>query len=277
MNKHSWLQTLKKFDTERYIPLEKIGESVLERVAALYIFNLELANIPWKTADKNIAILKLKWWEECVETIELEYRYKAHPFLKVLGELVKERKLEKNNLKKLVNARYTNACNEPFLSVNQQTDYIEETAVNLTYMALNCFPSVEEVGDSYRLAKYFGMPFGTARLLLGTRALAERGLYSLFLEKKSDYDDFFALKMNNNVRERVKREAEKSIKYLEIGMRESHKFRKRKIFSVLEPTLSYVPILMSIRKNPDIVFEKNISLNFYDKTLNRLTFYITKY
>ena len=79
------------------------------------------------------------------------------------------------------------------------------------------------------------------------------------------------------MRERVKTEAEKSIKYLKIGMRESHKFRKRKIFSVLEPALGYIPVLMSIRKNPDIVFEKNISLNFYDKTLNRLTFYITKY
>ena len=277
MNNHSWLQTLKKFDTERYIPLGKIGESVLERVAALYILNLELANIPWKTADKNITILKLKWWEECIETIELEYRYKAHPFLKVLGEMVKERKLEKKNLRKLVNARYTNACNEPFLSVDQQTDYIEETAVNLTYMALNCFSSEEEFGDRYRLAKFFGMPFGTARLLLGTRALAERGLYSLFLEKKSDYDDFFALKLNDNVRERVKTEAEKSIKYLKIGMREAHKFRKRKIFSVLEPALGYIPVLMSIRKNPDMVFEKNIRLNFYDRILNQLTFFLKKY
>jgi len=277
LNNHSWLQTLKKFDAERYIPLGKIGGNVLEKVAALYVLNLELANIPWKTADKNIAILKLKWWEECIDTIELEHRYKAHPFLKVLGEMVKERKLEKKNLKKLVNARYTNACNEPFLSFDQQTGYIEETAVNLTYMALNCFSSMEEVGDRYRLAKYFGMPFGTSRLLLGTRALAERGLYSLFLEKKSDYDDFFALKLNDNIRERVKTEAERSIKYLKMGIREAHKFRKRKIFSVLEPALAYVPVLISIRKNPDIVFEKNISLNFYDKTLNRLTFYITKY
>jgi len=188
--------------------------------------------------------------------------------------MVKERKLEKKNLKKLVSARYTNACNEPFLSVDQQTTYIEETAVNLTYMALNCFSPVEEVGDRYRLAKYFGMPFGIARLLLGTRALAERGLYSLFLEKKSDYDDFFALKLNDNMRERVKTEAEKSIKYLKIGMRESQKFRKRKIFSVLEPALGYVPVLMSISKNPDIVFEKNITLNFYDKAINRLIFFL---
>jgi hypothetical protein len=120
------------------------------------------------------------------------------------------------------------------------------------------------------------MPFGTAGLLLGTRALAERGLYSLFLEKKSDYDDFFALKLNDNVRERVKTEAEKSIKYLKIGMRESQKFRKRKIFSVLEPALGYVPVLMSISKNPDIVFEKNITLNFYDKAINRLIFFLKK-
>ena len=277
MNNHSWLQTLKKFDTERYIPLGKLGESVLERVAALYVLNLELANIPWKTADKNIAILKLKWWEESIETIELEHRYKAHPFLKVLGEMVKERKLEKKNLKKLVNARYTNACNEPFLSVDQQTDYIEQTAVNLTCMAMNCFSSDEEVGDRYRLAKYFGMPFGTARLLLGIRALAERGLYSIFLEKKTDYHDLFSLKINDNIRKRIRAEADISLKFLKKGIEETHKFRKREIFSVLKPALGYIPLLVSIRKKPDIVFEKKINLNFYDKIINKIIFYSAKY
>ena len=101
MNTHSWLQNLKKFDAERYFPLEKIEGNVVEKVSALYALNLELANIPWKTADRNIAILKLRWWEESIETIELEHRYKAHPFLKVLAEMVKEGKLEKRIWKSL--------------------------------------------------------------------------------------------------------------------------------------------------------------------------------
>ena len=121
------------------------------------------------------------------------------------------------------------------------------------------------------------MPFGTARLLLGTRALAERGQYSLFLESKSDYDDLFSLKLNDNIRERIKSEAEKSIKYLNTGIRETHKFGKRKSFSVLEPALSYIPVLMSIRKNPDIVFDNKISLSIYDKTISRLAFFLKRY
>ena len=272
-----WLKTLKKFDSERYVPLARIEESVLEKVAALYVLNLELANIPWKTADKDVAILKLKWWEECIDTIEFDYRYKAHPFLKVLGEMVKEKKLDKKHLKKLVNARYTNACNDPFLSVDQQADYIEQTAVNLTLMALNCFSSGDEIGDRYRFAKYFGMPFGTARLLLGTRALAERGLYSVFLEKKSDYDDLFSLKLNDNIRKRLKAEADMALKYLKKGITESRKFRKREIFSVLEPALGYIPALMSIRKNPDIVLERKINLSFYNKNINKIMFSLQKY
>ena len=277
MNSLIWLKTLKKFDAERYIPMARIEESVLEKVAALYVLNLELANIPWKTADKNIAMLKLKWWEECIDTIELDLRYKAHPFLKVLAEMVKEKKLEKKDLKKLVCARYTNASNEPFLSVDQQTDYIEQTAVNLTRMALNCFSSDEEVGDRYRLAKYFGMPFGTARLLLGIRALAERGLYSIFLEKKTDYHDLFSLKINDNIRKRIRAEADISLKFLKTGIEETQKFRKREIFSVLKPALGYIPLLVSIRKKPDIVFEKKINLNFYDKIINKIIFYSAKY
>ena len=97
------------------------------------------------------------------------------------------------------------------------------------------------------------------------------------MEKKSDYDDLFSLKLNDNIRKRFKAEADMALKYLKKGITESRKFRKREIFSVLEPALGYIPALMSIHKNPDIVLERKINLSFYNKNINKIMFFLQKY
>ena len=62
----NWLSNLKKFDRERFDSLKRLNSENRKELAALYSFNLELANIAWNISEPELGYLKLRWWEDYI-------------------------------------------------------------------------------------------------------------------------------------------------------------------------------------------------------------------
>ena len=67
-----WLSNLKKFDRERYDSLNRLNSANRKELAAIYSFNLELANIAWNISEPELAYLKLCWWEDYINDMNKE-------------------------------------------------------------------------------------------------------------------------------------------------------------------------------------------------------------
>ena len=61
-----WLSNLKKFDRERFDSLRHLDSERRKEIAAIYSFNLELANIAWNVSEPELGYLKLRWWEDYI-------------------------------------------------------------------------------------------------------------------------------------------------------------------------------------------------------------------
>ena len=99
-----WLSNLKKFDRERFDSSKTFNERRKE-IAALYSFNLELANIAWNVSEPELGYLKLRWWEDYVTNMKKENSIREIEYLPILSKLIAEEKLHKNSLLRLIKAR----------------------------------------------------------------------------------------------------------------------------------------------------------------------------
>ena len=73
-----WLSNLKKYDRERFDSLRHLNSERRKEIAAIYSFNLELANIAWNVSEPGVGYLKLRWWEDCIN--DMNYGYSLFPF-----------------------------------------------------------------------------------------------------------------------------------------------------------------------------------------------------
>ena len=121
---NNWLSSLKKFDGERFNSLRQLSVEKRKKIAAIYFFNLELANIAWNVNEPELRYLKLRWWEEFVKSINTESFFKPNEYLSILSNLVLEKLLSKNDLLRLINAREFDCSNKPFDSLDQQMEYL---------------------------------------------------------------------------------------------------------------------------------------------------------
>ena len=62
----NWLSNLKKFDRERFDSLKLLNSENRKELAAIYSFNLELANIAWNISEPELGYLKLRWWQDYI-------------------------------------------------------------------------------------------------------------------------------------------------------------------------------------------------------------------
>ena len=100
-----WLSYLKKFDRERFDSLKRLNSENRKELAAIYSFNLELANIAWNISEPELGYLKLRWWEDYVNDMNKENPIGDNECLLILSRLVAEEKLNKKDLLRLVKAR----------------------------------------------------------------------------------------------------------------------------------------------------------------------------
>ena len=79
-----WFSNLKKFDRERFDSLRHLNFERRKEIAAIYSFNLELANIAWNVSEPEFGYLKLRWWEDYINNMNGGYSFGENEYLLIL-------------------------------------------------------------------------------------------------------------------------------------------------------------------------------------------------
>ena len=273
---NNWLSSLKKFDRERYNSLQQLSVENRKKIAAIYFFNLELANIAWNVTEPELRYLKLRWWEEFVKSINTESFFKPNEYLSILSNLVLEKVLSKNDLLRLINAREFDCSNKPFDSLDQQMEYLRDTSQNLLFMALSCLQEFSDKSLRKNLSEYFGLSLGLARFILAAGSLRKNKCYSFFLPSRTDYDAFFQSRINDNIKERVRYDIDFIFHLIEKGDKElKYSQLRKKSFLILNTVKLLIPSLKVIKNKPELIFRDNHKISFKTKFIGKLKELIT--
>ena len=273
---NNWLSSLKKFDRERFNSLQHLSVENRKKIAAIYFFNLELANIAWNVNEPELRYLKLRWWEEFVKSINTESSFKTNEYLSILSNLVSEKVLSKNDLLRLINAREFDCSNKPFDSLDQQMEYLRDTSQNLLFMGLSCLQEFSDKSLRKNLSEYFGLSLGLARFILAAGSLRKNKCYSFFLPSRTDYDAFFQSRINDNIKERVRSDIDFIFHLIEKGDKELKCSQlRKKSFLILNTVKLLIPSLKVIKNKPELIFRDNHKISFKTKFIGKLKELIT--
>ena len=272
----NWLSNLKKFDRERFDSLRHLNSAKRREIAAIYSFNLELANIAWNVSEPELGYLKLRWWEDYINDMNDGYSFGENEYLLILSKLLAEGKLQKGNLLRLIKAREFDCSKKPFDSHEQQIKYIRDTSQNLLFMGLSCLIEFNDNSLRRKLSEYFGLSFGLARFVLAVGSLSQNKCYSLFLPTRLDYSTYFEGRINNNIIERIRSDIDLTFNLYNTGKTELKSIRlKEKSLSVLNTANNFVPILKEIKNNPRLIFRKDHKLSFRTKFIGKIKDLVT--
>ena len=272
----NWLSNLKKFDRERFDSLRYLNSETRKEIAAIYSFNLELANIAWNVSEPELGYLKLRWWEDYINDMNDGISFGENEYLLILSKLLAEGKLQKSNLLRLIKAREFDCSKKPFDSYEQQIKYIRDTSQNLLFMGLSCLIEFNDNSLRRSLSEYFGLSLGLARFVLAAGSLSQNKCYSLFLPTRLDYNTYFEGRINDNIVERIRSDIDLALNLLHAGKREIKSIElKKNTFSVLNTVNNFVPILKEIKNNPQLIFRKDHKLSFSAKFIGKINELVT--
>ena len=272
----NWLSNLKKFDRERFDSLRHLDCERRKELAAIYSFNLELANIAWNVSEPELGYLKLRWWEDYINDMNDGCSFGENEYLLILSNLLADGKLHKSNLIRLIKAREFDCSKKPFDSYEQQIKYIRDTSQNLLFMGLSCLNEFNDNSLRRNLSEYFGLSLGLARFILAIGSLSRNKCYSLFLPTRIDYSTYFDGRINDNISGRIRSDIDLTLNLFQTGKRELKSIGlKKNCLSVLYTVYNFLPILKEIRNNPQLIFRKNHKLSLRAKFIRKINGLIT--
>ena len=271
-----WLSNLKKFDRERFDSLKHLKSENRKELAAIYSFNLELANIAWNTSEPELGYLKLRWWENWINDTNIENLFGDNEYLLILSKLVAEEKLLKSDLLRLIKAREFDCSKKPFANHEQQIKYIGDTSQNLLFMGLSCLTEFNDYSLRKNLSEYFGLSLGLARFILAVGSLCQNKCYSLFLPEYSDYSAYFECKLSDHIIERISCDIDAIFNLIETGDKKLQNLGlKKKSLFVLNTVRNCLPILNEIKNSPQLIFRTKHKLSFKHKFIGKINELVT--
>ena len=143
------------------------------RLWPLYALNLELARIPWLTAEPMLAEMRLQWWVDSVtappgrETLEAK-----HEILGPLAELIREVPAIAPPLAGLAEARRWDCWREPFADEAALWAYLDATAGGLMWASARVLGAPDAAEP---VVRDFAAGAGMANWLTATAPLIAQG------------------------------------------------------------------------------------------------------
>ena len=272
----NWLSNLKKFDRERFDSIKRLNSQNRKELAAIYSFNLELANIAWNISEPEIGYLKLRWWENCINDMDKENSFGDNEYLLILSKLVLEEKLHKSNLLRLIKAREFDCSKRPFDNYEQQIKYMRDTSQNLLFMGLSCLTEFNDYSLRKYLSEYFGLSLGLARFILAVGSLSQNKCFSLFLPAYSDYSAYFECKLSDSIIKRIRSDIDFVFNLIQMGDKKLQNVGlKKKSLFVLNTVRNCLPILEEIKNNPQLIFRRKHKLSFKYKFIGKINELVT--
>jgi phytoene/squalene synthetase len=177
------IDIVSRHDPDKFLAL-MAGDNASRRVAfPIYAFNVEVSRVPWITSESLIAEMRLMWWQELLEAIELGKILPEHPISYNLSQNLDKRNFAIKLLKKTITARRWDIYSKSHESNNDLWEYVEHTSSNLLAACSNIDDSVISFGRGIGMASYL---MAVPQLLKAGKKplpdLSEEGIYILAKE-----------------------------------------------------------------------------------------------
>uniref|UniRef100_A0A182KC83 NADH dehydrogenase (Ubiquinone) complex I, assembly factor 6 n=1 Tax=Anopheles christyi TaxID=43041 RepID=A0A182KC83_9DIPT len=132
------LSLVRNHDKENFLCTLLLKNPQRRGALAVRAFNVEVAKVSEKVSAGNVGVMPLKFWENTLSTL---YRCTGddstvpeHPVIRELHRAIREYKLSKMYLQRLVAARAN--ANLHFITVKQLEDYAEQAVSSVLYLLL---------------------------------------------------------------------------------------------------------------------------------------------
>lgn len=153
---------VRQHDPDRYLTSLFLKPDKREAAWALYAFNAELANIRDQVSEPMLAMIRLQWWREALESL-YEGKLRQHPVLEALHPAIHSYDLPQSELEPLIRARELEWEEKPFSSMEKIEQYVDRTAVILQELLLRLHHT-EDSPETSETAFHLGRAYGFSRL-----------------------------------------------------------------------------------------------------------------
>ncbi len=140
------------------------------RLWPLYALNLELARIPWITAEPMLAEMRLQWWIDSL-TARAE-AHTPHEILGPLSDLIRDVPAIAQPLAGLAEARRWDCWREPFADEAALWTYLDQTAAGLMWAGARVLGAPDTAEP---VVRDFAAGAGMANWLTATAPLIAQG------------------------------------------------------------------------------------------------------
>jgi len=165
-------EMLRKSDPDRFLATMTAPPDVRAVLFPLYAFNLEVAHLPWVSAEPMIAEMRLQWWQDSIAAVFRGDTPDPHEVLTPLTDVIRGHGLQQQDFHDLIEARRCDTYAQPFTDIPQLWQYLQDTSGNLMAIAAR-FLGVED--RRIKAAQEYGTGAGLANYLLAVPELKARG------------------------------------------------------------------------------------------------------
>ncbi len=176
---------LRRVDPDRWLSSRFVADPERRQdVVALYAFDHELARAPVVASNSLLGEIRLTWWREALQEIFEGRPVRAHPAAQALAQAVGRRKLPRDLLQAMVEARYRELDPAP-MSETEALDWACGTGGGAARLAVQVLDPetnaalAEPGGAAWALGRRLGRDEGLRPAfdrLLGAARSAARGL-----------------------------------------------------------------------------------------------------
>ena len=118
---------VRRVDPDRWLSSRFIGQPAARAdVIALYAFDHELARAPRVASNALLGEMRLTWWREALDEIYLDRHVRHHPTAQALADVVARRRLPRDILETLIDARYRELDPAP-MAQGEALDWARDT------------------------------------------------------------------------------------------------------------------------------------------------------
>ena len=159
---------VRRHDRDRYQTALFAPAARREALFALYAFNYEIASVREHITQPTLGRIRLEWWRENIAAAFGSGPVRHHPVVEALSRAVREHRLTRDHLDRLIDAREADLDDEPPATLAELEAYAEDTSSRLIYLALEVL-GVRDAAAA--VARHVGIAFALSGLL---RALPMR-------------------------------------------------------------------------------------------------------
>ncbi len=117
---------VRQHNRTHYIAALFAPDDLRGHVMALYAFDVEIRRIPFLVSEPQIGEIRLQWWLDTIDAIYANSRV-DHPVAVELAAAIKQGRLPKEPLLKLVEAHVRDLYADPMPTLNDLEGYLGET------------------------------------------------------------------------------------------------------------------------------------------------------